>query len=269
MMHNYAEGEALQAKAIKEIQSKGVHASTTGRRRSSIRYRKTWHEVVEEQKAKSPEFAKAWASLLGVPRGIQDLARARLPEIAAVDASAPREGGALASRLTGNNERQRRRMGLLLGVSNGIKKLLEVVAFASGWLLIVLMCITGTDVLGRKLGIPIPLTKFQELEWYMHTTLFSMWMGYNYVINAHPRVDSYTETLRFRTQSGSSSGGCSAIGAALLLSAGLSRVGLFSGPPTGRASVPRTRRLLTAGSSRAYSMAAWLVLVAVVSVMLR
>jgi TRAP-type mannitol/chloroaromatic compound transport system permease small subunit len=82
------------------------------------------------------------------------------------------------------------------------------VAFASGWLLIVLMCITCTDVVGRKLGIPIPLTKFQELEWYMHTTLFSMWMGYNYVINAHPRVDSYTETLRFRTKAWIEFWGC-------------------------------------------------------------
>jgi TRAP-type mannitol/chloroaromatic compound transport system permease small subunit len=62
------------------------------------------------------------------------------------------------------------------------------------------MGITCIDVVSRKLGIPIPLTKFQELEWYMHTALFSMWMGYNYTINAHPRVDSYTETLRFRTK---------------------------------------------------------------------
>ena len=62
------------------------------------------------------------------------------------------------------------------------------------------MCITCTDVVARKFGIPIPLTKFQELEWYMHTALFSMWMGYNYTINAHPRVDSYTETLPFRSQ---------------------------------------------------------------------
>ena len=27
-----------------------------------------------------------------------------------------------------------------------------------------------------------------------------MWMGYNYTINAHPRVDSYTETLPFRSK---------------------------------------------------------------------
>jgi TRAP-type mannitol/chloroaromatic compound transport system permease small subunit len=99
-------------------------------------------------------------------------------------------------------------MRLLLAGSNAIKNVLEVVAFASAWLLIVLMCITCTDVVGRKLGIPIPLTKFQELEWYMHTALFSMWMGYNYVINAHPRVDSYTETLRFRIRAWIEFWGC-------------------------------------------------------------
>ena len=99
-------------------------------------------------------------------------------------------------------------MGFALSISNSIKKMLEAVAFASGWLLIVLMCITCTDVVGRKLGIPIPLTKFQELEWYMHTTLFSMWMGYNYVINAHPRVDSYTESLNFRTRAWIEFWGC-------------------------------------------------------------
>lgn len=91
-------------------------------------------------------------------------------------------------------------MGLLIGASRLIKAGLEWIAFASGWLLIVLMCITCIDIFGRKLGIPIPLTKFQELEWHLHAAVFSAWMGYCYVINAHPRVDSYTETLPFKTK---------------------------------------------------------------------
>ncbi|MFZ4805617.1 MAG: TRAP transporter small permease subunit [Hyphomicrobiaceae bacterium] len=91
-------------------------------------------------------------------------------------------------------------MKALISLSDGIKKFLEVLAFASGWLLIVLMCVTCTDIIGRKFGLPIPLTKFQELEWHLHAAVFSMWMGYNYTINAHPRVDSYTETLGFRTK---------------------------------------------------------------------
>jgi TRAP-type mannitol/chloroaromatic compound transport system permease small subunit len=88
----------------------------------------------------------------------------------------------------------------LVRVADGITHALEKAAFASGWLLIVLMCITCTDIFCRKFGIPIPLTKFQEMEYYLHTVVFSMWMGYNYAINTHPRVDSYTETLSFRAR---------------------------------------------------------------------
>jgi len=88
----------------------------------------------------------------------------------------------------------------LLRLAEAIKRCLEVTAFVSGWLLVVLAGITCIDVVARKLGIPIPLTKFQELEWHVHCALFSLWMGYNYTINAHPRVDSYTETLGFRVK---------------------------------------------------------------------
>ena len=84
--------------------------------------------------------------------------------------------------------------------ADAIKWLLEKVAFASGWLLILLMFVTCMDITFRKLQLPIALTQFQELEWHIHTTVFSLWMGYNYTINAHPRVDSFTETMRFRTK---------------------------------------------------------------------
>jgi len=96
----------------------------------------------------------------------------------------------------------------ILRISDAIKALLEKVAFASGWLLVVLAAITCINVFCRKLGIPIPLTKGQELEWYVHTMLFSLWMGYNCTINAHPRVDSYTETLRYRTKAWIEFWGC-------------------------------------------------------------
>lgn len=88
----------------------------------------------------------------------------------------------------------------LIPTSNAIKWVLEKIAFASGWFLIVLMCVTCMDIIFRKLQLPIALTQFQEMEWHLHTAIFSGWMGYNYTINAHPRVDSYTETLKFRTK---------------------------------------------------------------------
>ncbi len=99
-------------------------------------------------------------------------------------------------------------MKTLLSASNAVKNLLERIAGASGWLLIVLMGVTCVDVLCRKLGIPIPFTVMQELEWHLHTAIFSMWMGFNYTINAHPRVDSYTERLQFRTKAWIEFAGC-------------------------------------------------------------
>jgi TRAP-type mannitol/chloroaromatic compound transport system permease small subunit len=84
--------------------------------------------------------------------------------------------------------------------SDAIKWVLEKIAFTAGWLLILLMFITCMDITFRKLQLPIALTQFQEMEWHIHTAVFSMWMGYNYTINAHPRVDSYTETLTFRSK---------------------------------------------------------------------
>jgi TRAP-type mannitol/chloroaromatic compound transport system permease small subunit len=96
----------------------------------------------------------------------------------------------------------------LIRISDAIKCVLEKIAFASGWLLVVLASITCIDVFSRKLGIPIPLTKMQELEWHVHTAIFSFWMGYNCTINSHPRVDSYTETLKFRTKAWVEFWGC-------------------------------------------------------------
>jgi TRAP-type mannitol/chloroaromatic compound transport system substrate-binding protein len=62
MLQNYIEGESVQGKALKEIQAKGVTLHYWPKEILDT-YRKTWDEVIEEQKAKSPEFAKAWASL--------------------------------------------------------------------------------------------------------------------------------------------------------------------------------------------------------------
>jgi len=62
MLHQFTEGEAVQGKALKEIQSKGVTLHYWPKEVLDA-YRKAWGEVIEEQKAKSPEFTKAWASL--------------------------------------------------------------------------------------------------------------------------------------------------------------------------------------------------------------
>jgi TRAP-type mannitol/chloroaromatic compound transport system permease small subunit len=89
-------------------------------------------------------------------------------------------------------------MTALLKAAEAMRRTLEVVARSSAWLLLVMAAVTCFDVLARKTGIPAPLTKLQELEWHFHAALFSLWMGYGYTINAHPRVDSFTENLDLR-----------------------------------------------------------------------
>jgi TRAP-type mannitol/chloroaromatic compound transport system permease small subunit len=99
-------------------------------------------------------------------------------------------------------------MNALLKLAEGMRRLLEVVARASGWLLVVMAAVTCFDVLTRKIGLPLPFTKLQELEWHFHAALFSLWMGYGYTINAHPRVDSFTENLTLRRKAWIELAGC-------------------------------------------------------------
>jgi TRAP-type mannitol/chloroaromatic compound transport system permease small subunit len=89
-------------------------------------------------------------------------------------------------------------MNTLLKMAESTRRMLEAIARASAWLLVIMAAVTCFDVLARKTGLPAPLTKLQELEWHFHAALFSLWMGYGYTINAHPRVDSYTEKLTLR-----------------------------------------------------------------------
>src|SRR5215813_2484096 len=86
----------------------------------------------------------------------------------------------------------------LLKVSEGLRRPLEWIALTSGWLMVIMACVTSFDVVARKFGMQLPYTKLQELEWHFHATIFSLWMGYCYTINAHPRVDSFTERMTYR-----------------------------------------------------------------------
>ena len=89
-------------------------------------------------------------------------------------------------------------MSALLKLSEGLRRLLEWIALAGGWLLVIMAVVTTFDVVARKFGMQLPYTKLQELEWHFHAVIFSLWMGYCYTINAHPRVDTFTENLTHR-----------------------------------------------------------------------
>jgi TRAP-type mannitol/chloroaromatic compound transport system substrate-binding protein len=61
MLNQYAEGEAVQGKVLKELQAKGVTLHYWPKEFLDA-YEKAWKEVAAEQVEKSPEFKKAWDS---------------------------------------------------------------------------------------------------------------------------------------------------------------------------------------------------------------
>ena len=83
-------------------------------------------------------------------------------------------------------------MDRLLSASRTIERLLHAISMAAGWLFVVCTVVIVFDVLTRKLGFQIPemgSTRLQELEWHLHTAIFSFWLGTAYLRNAHVRID--------------------------------------------------------------------------------
>jgi len=74
---------------------------------------------------------------------------------------------------------------------------------AAGWLFIACTIVIVFDVLTRKLGFQLPgmgSTRLQEMEWHLHTALFSFWLGTAYIKNAHVRIDIAVAGAAPRTQ---------------------------------------------------------------------
>ena len=92
-------------------------------------------------------------------------------------------------------------MRAILALAEGLDRVLRAVAHAAVWLMPGLALVICVDVVTRKLGIFLPVltsSRLQELEWHLHAILFSLWLGFGYVVNAHPRVDSLTAGLSLR-----------------------------------------------------------------------
>lgn len=161
-------------------------------------------------------------------------------------------------------------MTALLKMSEGIRRLLEAIALISGWLLVIMACVTTFDVVARKFGVSLPYTKLQELEWHFHAAIFSLWMGYCYTINAHPRVDSFLELMTYRRRAWIELVGCIVL--ALPYVALVSYYSLDFVAQSYRlgeqsdSTVGLTHRWLIKG---VYAAGLWLVVLGIVSVLLR
>lgn len=92
-------------------------------------------------------------------------------------------------------------MTLLLRFSNAVEALLGFVARTFAWMFILCIVVIVFDVITRKFGFQLPSlgsTRLQELEWHLHAILFTTWLGFAYVRNAHVRIDVFVGGLPYR-----------------------------------------------------------------------
>ena len=161
-------------------------------------------------------------------------------------------------------------MNALLKVSESLRRLLEQVALASGWLLVIMACVTTFDVVARKFGFELPYTKLQELEWHFHAAIFSLWMGYCYTINAHPRVDSFTERMTHRKRAWIELAGCLILALPYVALVAWNSIDFvassFKMNEQSDSTVGLTHRWVIKG---VYAVGLWLVVLGVLSVLLR
>ncbi len=87
-----------------------------------------------------------------------------------------------------------------------VDRLLTFIAKIGAWLGVVLVLVVCFDVVTRKLGVNkeqvfgFNSTQVQETEYWLHTLLFSLTLGWAYLRQAHVRIDLLRERLSLRTQ---------------------------------------------------------------------
>ncbi|QKV19247.1 TRAP transporter small permease subunit [Oricola thermophila] len=92
----------------------------------------------------------------------------------------------------------------LLGLSAALDRILAVFGKIGAWagfLLIIAVCV---DVVTRYFGVPKPFgwnsTQLQESEYWLHTFLFALMIGYAYRHQAHVRIDLLRDNFPTRVK---------------------------------------------------------------------
>jgi len=95
-------------------------------------------------------------------------------------------------------------MRALLRFSALLDSLLTFIAKIGSWAMVVLMIIVIYDVGSRYFGVPKPFglnsTMVQESEYWVHTILFTLVIGYAYIKQAHVRIDLVRDRLPLKVR---------------------------------------------------------------------
>ena len=92
-----------------------------------------------------------------------------------------------------------RAVGGLFKLSAGIDRTLEILTRIGMWCGLALVVVVCYDVLSRYFGVPKPFglnsTMVQESEYWLHTFLFALVIGYTYTRQGHVRIDLIRDKL--------------------------------------------------------------------------
>ncbi len=92
----------------------------------------------------------------------------------------------------------------LLSISRGIDLALSFIARLGAWLGLALVLVVCYDVVTRYFGVPkvwgLTSTKIQESEYWLHSYLIILVVGYAYIKQTHVRVDLIRERLSERSK---------------------------------------------------------------------
>lgn len=95
-------------------------------------------------------------------------------------------------------------MQALLKLTRLIDALLGTLSRIGACAAFVLAFVIVYDVITRYFGVPKPFginsTQFQESEFWLHTFLFALCIGYAYTAQAHVRIDLFRDRLPRRTK---------------------------------------------------------------------
>ena len=95
-------------------------------------------------------------------------------------------------------------MGGFFKLSAGIDRFLEVCAKIGMWFGLALVVVVCYDVLSRYFGVPKPFglnsTMVQESEYWLHTFLFALLIGYTYTRQGHVRIDLVRDRLPLKAK---------------------------------------------------------------------
>ena len=97
-------------------------------------------------------------------------------------------------------------MSPLPSVAVQVDRVLTFLAKIGAWLGVVLVLVVCFDVVTRKLGINkeqvfgFNSTQVQETEYWLHTFLFSLTLGWAYLRQSHVRIDLLRERLSLNTR---------------------------------------------------------------------